>query len=61
MTKTVLVTAAAFLFALTITAYRFYVRRQNRLLDGSPEDVAKAMRNGVTQEQVDMGWRYEGY
>lgn len=44
-----------------ITIYRFHVLKQNRLLDGSPEDVAKAMRNGVTQEQVDMGWRYEGF
>ncbi|AAW46132.2 conserved hypothetical protein [Cryptococcus deneoformans JEC21] len=52
---------AAVLFLITITAYRFYVRRENRLLDGTPEEVARVMKRGVTQEQVDMGWRYEGY
>lgn len=57
----VIVIGAAVLFLITITAYRFYVRRENRLLDGTPEEVARVMKRGVTQEQVDMGWRYEGY
>ncbi|WRT70486.1 uncharacterized protein IL334_007484 [Kwoniella shivajii] len=54
-------TAAAIVFMITITAYKFYIIRQNKLLDGTPEQVAKATRFGITQEQVNMGWRYEGY
>ena len=46
---------------LTITGYKLYIRKQNTLLDGTPEQVVQAMRYGITQEQVDMGWRYEGY
>lgn len=57
----IIVIGAAVLFLITVTAYRFYVRRENRLLDGTPEEVARVMKRGVTQEQVDMGWRYEGY
>jgi hypothetical protein len=44
-----------------ITAYKFYVRRENRRLDAGGEEAKKAMRHGVTQEQVDLGWRYVGY
>ena len=53
--------ACATMFALVITGYRFYVRRLNALLDGTPEQQRKAVRRGVTQQQVDMGWRYTGY
>lgn len=38
-----------------------HVRRLNRLLGGSPEDQAKAMKSGVTQQQVDLGWRFIGF
>ncbi|CAK7231238.1 hypothetical protein SBRCBS47491_007863 [Sporothrix bragantina] len=51
----------ATLLLTTITVYRWHVRRLNRLLDGTPEEVAQAMKSGVTQTQVDLGWRYVGY
>ncbi|EPE04637.1 mfs transporter [Ophiostoma piceae UAMH 11346] len=51
---------AALLFT-TITVYRFHVRKLNRLLDGTSEEVAQAMKSGVTQTQVDLGWRFVGY
>nr|XP_031860059.1 uncharacterized protein CI109_004422 [Kwoniella shandongensis]KAA5527131.1 hypothetical protein CI109_004422 [Kwoniella shandongensis] len=54
--------ASAVVFAITITAYRFFVRHQNKLLDSQePEKVKKAIKFGVTQQQVEMGWRYEGF
>lgn len=56
-----LVLACAALFALTLTGYKYYVRYLNRLLDGPPEDVQKAMTKGVTKEMVDLGFRFEGY
>ena len=49
------------IFAGVLTGYKYYVRYLNRLLDGTPEDVQKAMKKGVTQEMVDIGFRYEGY
>ncbi|ODN76060.1 hypothetical protein L202_06004 [Cryptococcus amylolentus CBS 6039] len=52
---------AAFLFFLTITGYKFYVKHENKMLDGTPEQVQKAMKRGVTQEQVAMEWRYESF
>jgi hypothetical protein len=55
------VIAAAVIFLITITGYKYYVRYQNKLLSGTPEQVKRAMRFGITQEQVDMGWRYEGF
>ena len=39
----------------------FHVRRLNKMLDGTPEQQAKVMKGGVTQQQVDLGWRYIGY
>ncbi|KAL1902336.1 hypothetical protein Sste5346_001312 [Sporothrix stenoceras] len=53
--------ACTLAFFVTITLYLVHVRRLNRLLGGSPEDQRKAMKSGVTQQQVDMGWRYVGY
>lgn len=53
--------AAGVAFAITITGYLFYVRRENSLLDGTDEQVARVVRRGVTKEQVAMEWRYEGY
>ncbi|KAF3762023.1 MFS general substrate transporter [Cryphonectria parasitica EP155] len=52
----------AALFALTITVYRWLVLRDNKRLDsGDPEQIAKVVKRGVTQEMVDLGWRYEMY
>ncbi|KAK8854953.1 hypothetical protein IAR55_003693 [Kwoniella newhampshirensis] len=53
--------ACAVVFAMTITAYRFYLILQNKLLEGTPDQVKRAMKLGVTQEQVDMGWRNDGF
>lgn len=50
----------ALLFALTITAYRWMVLRENKRLDsGEPELIAKAIKGGVTEEMVALNWRYE--
>ena len=38
-----------------------WVRQMNKLLGGSEEDQRKAMKSGVTQQQIDLGWRYLGY
>lgn len=52
----------AALFAATMTVYRWLVRRDNKRLDsGDPELIAKVIKKGVTQEMVDLGWRYEMY
>jgi len=52
----------AALFAGTITFYRWLVRRENKRLDsGDPELVAKVMKGGVTDEMVQLNWRYEMY
>ncbi|KAJ5638897.1 MFS transporter [Penicillium herquei] len=48
-------------FIFTITAYKLYIVNDNKKLDGDEVQVRRAMKGGVTQEQVDMGWRYEGY
>ncbi|RAH40910.1 MFS general substrate transporter [Aspergillus brunneoviolaceus CBS 621.78] len=53
---------AAVLLAATMTAYRWLVLRENRRLDsGVDEEVRKAMKGGVTEEMVRLGWRYEMY
>lgn len=53
---------AAFLFAITITFYRWLVLRENKRLDsGNPVQIAKAAKGGVTEEMVQLGWRYEMY
>ncbi|KAJ5718610.1 MFS transporter [Penicillium malachiteum] len=48
-------------FIFTIKAYKWYIVNENRKLDGDEVQVRRAMKGDVTQEQVDMGWRYEGY
>ncbi|EXJ85324.1 hypothetical protein A1O1_05688 [Capronia coronata CBS 617.96] len=54
--------ACAFLFAGTITFYRWLVLRENRRLDsGDPQQIAKVIRGGVTEEMVGLNWRYEMY
>ncbi|RDW65901.1 uncharacterized protein DSM5745_09640 [Aspergillus mulundensis] len=48
--------------AVTVTVYRWVVRRENRRLDGGKADeVEKVIKNGVTREMVGLGWRYEMY
>lgn len=52
----------AVLFAITLTVYRWLVLRENRRLDsGDPGAIAKVMKGGVTQEMIQLGWRYEMY
>ncbi|GAM38009.1 hypothetical protein TCE0_033r08409 [Talaromyces pinophilus] len=48
-------------FFIVIVGYTIHVRRLNKLLSGTPEDQRRAMKSGVTQQQVDLGWRYLGY
>ncbi|KAI0532257.1 putative pantothenate transporter [Xylaria digitata] len=53
---------AAVLFAATITFYRWLVRRENKRLDsGDPQKIEKVKKGGVTDEMVQLGWRYEMY
>ncbi|KAF7591221.1 hypothetical protein BBP40_001880 [Aspergillus hancockii] len=53
---------SAFLLAGTITVYRWLVLRENARLDsGDPEQIAKVIRGGVTEEMVQLNWRYEMY
>ncbi|KAI7158591.1 MFS general substrate transporter [Hortaea werneckii] len=52
----------ALLFAIAVTVYRWLILRENKRLDTrDPGQVAKAMKGGLTQEMVDLGWRYEMY
>lgn len=54
--------ACAIVFIISITGYRFWVLRLNKKLAGSPEEQADVMRkHHVSQEHIDMGWRFEGY
>ncbi|KAJ3550212.1 hypothetical protein NM208_g92 [Fusarium decemcellulare] len=48
-------------FFIVITGYLVHVRRMNQLLGGTPEEQRRAMKGGVTQQQVDLGWRYIGF
>jgi hypothetical protein len=48
-------------FFIVIVGYTIHVRRLNKLLSGTPEEQRRAMKSGVTQQQVDLGWRYLGY
>jgi uncharacterized membrane protein (DUF485 family) len=49
------------LYATIITVYKFYVTRENKKLDQGGQAAKHAMRHGITQEQIDLGWRYVGY
>ncbi|KAH8198357.1 hypothetical protein TruAng_007454 [Truncatella angustata] len=52
----------AIMFMLTITFYRWLVLRENKRLDsGDPAQIAVVVKNGVTEEMVQLGWRYEMY
>ena len=55
------VLGCAVAFFLTITGYLIHVRRMNKLLGGTPDEQRRAMKGGVTQQQVNMGWRYIGF
>lgn len=53
---------SALLLGVTVTVYRWLVLRENKRLDsGDPEQIAKAMKGGVTEEMVQLNWRYEMY
>lgn len=55
-------TGCALLFILTITVYRWLVRRDNRYMDsGDQVLIEKAMKRGVTEEMIQLNWRYEMY
>lgn len=52
----------ALLFAATLTFYRFLILRENKRLDsGDPQQIAKVVKGGVTEEMVGLNWRYEMY
>lgn len=54
--------AAALLLGVTVTVYRWLVLRENKRLDsGDPVEIAKVVKGGVTEEMVQLGWRYEMY
>ena len=56
------VMGCAIVWLITVTLYRFWVRNLNRKLAGSETDLAFMKRyHGVTQEQIDLGWRYQGF
>ncbi|KAH8180277.1 major facilitator superfamily protein [Sarocladium implicatum] len=48
-------------FFLTLVIYRWHVLRLNKLLDGTPSEQARVLKKGVTQQQIDLGWRYIGF
>ncbi|OKL59295.1 hypothetical protein UA08_05219 [Talaromyces atroroseus] len=48
-------------FFIVITAYRMHVRGLNKLLSGTPEEQRRAIKSGVTEQQIDLNWRYIGY
>jgi hypothetical protein len=48
-------------FALVITVYKVWVGRENRKLDQGGDKAKETMKGGVTQQQIDLGWRYVGY
>lgn len=48
-------------YIVTITGYRWHVRKLNRLLAGTPEEQQQALKSGVTQQQLELNWRYIGY
>ncbi|KAJ5999586.1 hypothetical protein N7451_007396 [Penicillium sp. IBT 35674x] len=53
---------SAVLFAITITAYRWLVLRENKRLDsGEPDKIGQVIKGGVTEEMVQLNWRYEMY
>lgn len=50
------------LLGVVVTIYRWLILRENKRLDsGEPEHIAKAIKGGVTEEMVQLNWRYEMY
>ena len=50
------------MFAIAITIYRWVVLNENEKLNsGDVDKNESAKKGGVTQEMVDLGWRYEMY
>lgn len=50
------------LLGVVVTIYRWLILRENKHLDsGDPEHIAKAIKGGVTEEMVQLKWRYEMY
>ncbi|KAL4782818.1 major facilitator superfamily domain-containing protein [Aspergillus varians] len=53
---------AGLLLGVTVTVYRWLVLRENARLDsGDPDQIAKVIAGGVTEEMIALGWRYEMY
>lgn len=47
------------LLDVTVTVYRWLVLRENRRLDSDdPDEIAKVIKGGVTEEMVQLNWRY---
>ena len=56
------VIGCAVMFAIAITIYRWVVLNENKKLNsGDVDKIESAKSGGVTQEMVDLGWRYEMY
>jgi hypothetical protein len=51
----------AALFVIAITGYKFWVLNENKKLDKGGEAAESTKRYGVTDQQIKLGWRYEGY
>ncbi|KAJ5107708.1 nicotinamide mononucleotide permease [Penicillium angulare] len=48
-------------FMITLTSYKVYINHENKKLNGDEAQIRSLIRSGVTQEQLDMGWRYQGF
>lgn len=57
----ILVLANAALFVIAITGYKYWVRNENKKLEAGGEAAESTKRFGVTDQQIKLGWRYEGY
>lgn len=56
------VIGCALIFAGTITFYRWFVHNENKkLASGDPMKLMSAKKGGVTDEMIELGWRYEMY
>ncbi|BEJ17736.1 hypothetical protein CspHIS471_0700040 [Cutaneotrichosporon sp. HIS471] len=53
--------AVVVVFAIVITLYGIYVKRENRLLEEGGEVAQRACKHGITQDQLDLNWRYVGF
>ncbi|WVF70353.1 hypothetical protein IAT40_005143 [Kwoniella sp. CBS 6097] len=53
--------ASGFIFALTLTGYRWFILRENKKLDAGGEIARQTMKYGVTEAMIDLGWRHEGF